>query len=63
MFIDISREQLCMLIQLVEHRLEELRCEQRRTQNYEFKDELRTQFEELTALAHTLRQNECDVSA
>ncbi|MFM8250404.1 MAG: hypothetical protein ACKOBW_02275 [Planctomycetota bacterium] len=63
MFIDIAREHVCLIIRLIEQRLDDLRAELRRTQNYEFKDELRAEFDELTALVHTLRQYECDVSA
>lgn len=63
MFVDITREHLCWILRLIEQRLDDLRAELRRTQNYEFKDELKTEFDELTALAHTLRQYECDVSA
>ena len=63
MFLEMSRQQLCLVERLIESRLDELRCELRRTQNFEFKDELRAELEQYTVLLHTLHQGECDVSA
>lgn len=63
MFLELSRQQLCLVERLIENRLDELRSELRRTQNFQFKDELRSELEQFTHLLHDLHQGECDVMA
>ena len=63
MYVEFTREQLCLIAQLVEARLTELHAEIRRTQNFRFKAELRAELEKAEGLMHTLHEMECDVTA
>ena len=63
MYVEFTREQLCLIAQMAEARLAELHSEIRRTQNYLYKAELRAELGKVEGLLHALHEMECDVSA
>jgi len=63
MYVEFTREQLCLIARMAEARLAELHSEIRRTQNFRYKAELRAELEKVEGLMHALHEMECDVTA
>jgi hypothetical protein len=62
MNLDLEREELRLLREMVESRVQELQPEIRRCQNYRYQQELKDEWECLRRLLVRLKDLECDVS-
>lgn len=63
MYVDLEREEIRLLEQMIESRQSELHPEIRRTRNVHMHDELKAELETLGRLLHRLHECECDVMA
>lgn len=63
MYIELEREEICLLERLIEMRQSELHPEIRRTRQAQMHDELKLELESLERLLHRLHECECDVMA
>jgi hypothetical protein len=63
MFVELDREEMCLLQRLAESRISELQNEMRRVRGGELRKELEHEQEVLERILHQLHECECDVTA
>ncbi|MFO0818610.1 MAG: hypothetical protein U1A77_11750 [Pirellulales bacterium] len=63
MFVELDREEMCLLQRLAESRISELHTEMRRVRGGELRKELDHEHEVIERILHQLHECECDVTA